>query len=156
MSGNDKSTLSTVRCGNSGRTPALAIAVRCGRRRRAGAFAAGVLAAGLALAATPAWTQTCGLCARQVVINPSLAACLLRDYEVLSTGDDGGAIAIDLTGCEQQRGIVEALPSAAAGQPEPDLRFLVSRRQLDCLKNTIEQPGTVVDPVTTIDLSACE
>lgn len=126
------------------------------RSRYARRLVAGLFAAGMAWTATPAWSGSCGLCARQVVINPSLAACLLRDYEVLATADDDGAIAVDLTDCEQSRGIVEALPSAAASPPEPDLRFLVSRGQLDCLKRTIERPGTVVDPVTTIDLSACE
>jgi hypothetical protein len=88
-------------------------------------------------------------------MTPPLAACLLSQYDLLATADDGGAIAVDLTGCEQERGIVEALPSAAPLPREPDLRFLVSRSQLDCLKTRIEAPGSVQAPASTIDLSSC-
>ncbi|MEX0407983.1 hypothetical protein ABGN05_20190 [Aquibium sp. LZ166] len=133
-----------------------AVGAQAPRPALARRLAVGLFAAGMAFSSTPSWSGSCGLCARQVVINPSLAECLLGNYEVLATGGDGGAIAVDLTDCEQSRGIVEALPSAAASPPEPDLRFLVSRGQLDCLKRTLERPGAVVDPVTTIDLSACE
>lgn len=115
----------------------------------------GLLAGTMALATVPAGA-TCGLCASEVVISPSLATCLLSQYEILATGDDGGAIAVDLSDCEQERGIIEALPSLGAAPPEPDLQFLVSRRQLDCLKTRLETPGTVEPPVSTIDLRSCE
>jgi hypothetical protein len=119
--------------------------------RLAAGLVAVTLAHGTALA-----EGACGLCAREIVISPPLAACLLSQYEVLATGDDGGAIAVDLTGCEQERGIIEALPSLAAAPPEPDLQFFVSRRQLDCLKTRLEAPGGVEPPVSTIDLGSCE
>jgi hypothetical protein len=118
-------------------------------------IAAGLSAAVMALGSASA-EGACGLCATEVVISPPLAACLLSQYEVLATGDDGGAIAVDLTDCEQDRGIIEALPSLTTAPTEPDLQFLVSRRQLDCLKSRIEMPGTVVPPVSTIDLRSCQ
>jgi hypothetical protein len=118
-------------------------------------IAAGLVAGTIALGSASA-QGTCGLCASEVVISPPLAACLLSQYEVLATGDDGGAIAIDLTGCEQERGIIAALPSLTAAPPEPDLQFFVSRRQLDCLKTRLEVPGSVEPPVSTIDLRNCE
>lgn len=118
-------------------------------------IAAGLMAGAATLG--PASAQgSCGLCASEVVISPPLAACLLSQYEVLATGDDGGAIAVDLTGCEQERGIIAALPSLAAAAPEPDLQFFVSRKQLNCLKARIETPGAIVPPVSTIDLRSCE
>ena len=119
-------------------------------------FAVGLVAVSAVLSPAAGWSQTCGLCASVVVISPHLAQCLLSQYDALATDDDGGAIAIDLTGCEQDRGIVEALPSLSALAPEPDLQFFVSRRQLDCLKTRIEAPGSVEPPVSTIDLSTCE
>lgn len=118
-------------------------------------IAAGLVAGTVALGSASA-EGSCGLCATEVVISPPLAACLLSQYDVLATGDDGGAIAVDLTDCEQERGIVEALPSLSALPPEPDLQFLVSRRQLDCLKSRLETPGAVEPPVSTIDLRNCQ
>ena len=117
--------------------------------------ATGLLVAAMALGTASAG-ETCGLCASEVVISPPLATCLLSQYEVLATGDDGGAIAIDLSECEQERGIIEALPSLTAATPEPDLQFFVSRRQLDCLKTRLEMPGAVQSPVSTIDLRSCQ
>ena len=118
-------------------------------------IAAGLVAAIVALGSASA-EGPCGLCASEVVISPPLAACLLSQYDMLATGDDGGAIAVDLSGCEQERGIVAALPSLTAAPPEPDLQFLVSRRQLDCLKTRLETPGAVEPPVSTIDLRSCQ
>jgi hypothetical protein len=117
---------------------------------------AGMLSAVLAAGPAVAQVSACGLCATEVVMTPPLAACLLSQYDMLATADDGGAIAVDLTGCEQERGIVEALPSVAPLPREPDLRFLVSRSQLDCLKTRIEAPGSVQAPASTIDLNSCQ
>ncbi|MDN2582320.1 hypothetical protein [Aquibium sp. ELW1220] len=116
---------------------------------------AGLLVGTMALATASAG-ESCGLCASEVVISPPLATCLLSQYEVLATGDDGGAIAVDLSECEQERGIIEALPSLTAAPPEPDLQFFLSRRQLDCLKTRLETPGAVEPPVSVIDLRSCQ
>lgn len=100
-------------------------------------------------------TASCGLCAREVHLTPALARCLVERYATLATRDDG-AIAIDLSECEQDRGIIEPLPGPSGRVAvEPDLRFMLSRPQLDCLKSRIEEPGTVRLPLTRIDLSEC-
>lgn len=107
-----------------------------------------------AAAAMPAGAQTCGLCAREIVTNSELAQCLLQRYPALSSRAEG-AIAVDLSDCERGRGIIEALPRAGVVVDEPDLRFMLSRDQLDCLKRKLEAPGVVLDPTVRIDLGVC-
>lgn len=111
----------------------------------------------LTVAAVPALSvEPCGLCAREVAINPLLAACLLERYAVLATRGNG-VIAVDLSDCERDRGIVASLPSVGQStDDEPDLQFMLSRAQLDCLKIQLEKPGLVRDPLTRIDLGGCE
>lgn len=97
----------------------------------------------------------CGLCARQVTINGALAECYLErfpDYEARQ----GTAIAIDLSDCPEQRGVVEALSSPAAATPDPDLRFILSREQLTCFTERLRNPATPLDPLATISLDDCE
>ncbi|MVA96785.1 hypothetical protein GN330_05930 [Nitratireductor sp. CAU 1489] len=115
----------------------------------AAALLAGFVAVGPAPAAEP-----CGLCAAAVAINPPLAQCLLDRYATLATSGNG-VIAVDLSDCETERGIVEALPAVGGEPDEPDLKFMLSRPQLDCLKSRLEEPGLVRDPVTRIDLDTC-
>ncbi len=108
----------------------------------------------------PAFAQDdCGLCNRVVVINSELASCFLSDYPALSA-KEGAAIVVDLSGCAgTDRGIVEALPSPLAPSTatalEPDVQFMVSRPQLDCLKRKLEEPGLVLDPFARIELASC-
>jgi hypothetical protein len=123
-------------------------ASRClGLARIAGLAAA--LVAGHAQADAP-----CGLCARAVVTNSSLAKCFLDRYEALARQDDV-ALAIDLSDCESDRGIVASLPSANAADTPPDTEFLVTHSQLACLKRKLEMPGLVLDPSARIGLDDC-
>lgn len=98
--------------------------------------------------------ETCGLCQNEVVTNGELAKCFLGEYEKLAQ-QSGAAVAVDLNNCEVSRGVVEALPTPNSGVIEPDLEFMVSRSQLECLKRKLEEPGLVLDPTATIALDAC-
>ncbi|RWC95547.1 MAG: hypothetical protein EOS32_12285 [Mesorhizobium sp.] len=113
---------------------------------------AGLLLAALPLA--PAWAEeSCGLCAKQIVTNSELAGCFLDQYDqIAKTGNE--AVVVDLSDCAS-RGVVEALPSPNKAPAEPDVQFMVSRPQLDCLKRKLEAPGIVLDPTATIDLDSC-
>lgn len=114
--------------------------------------AAMFVSAGFSVSAATA--DSCGLCAKEVLLNADLAKCLLGQYASLAQRS-AGAIAVDLTGCETSRGIVDALPSVTPQVEEPDLQFMVSRSQLECLKSRLEVPGLVRDPLTRIDLRTC-
>ncbi|MBX3567975.1 MAG: hypothetical protein KF914_07955 [Rhizobiaceae bacterium] len=101
--------------------------------------------------------DVCGLCDRQVVTNSDLAACFLKEYETIASGDDP-VVVVDLSQCEASRALAEALPSPLQGdQPvlEPDFQFMISRLQLACLKQKLEEPGLVLDPFAKIDLDSC-
>jgi hypothetical protein len=113
---------------------------------------AGGLAAAL-FAATSAGAQ-CGLCAKEVVINGELATCFLQEFPELSKGDSQ-AVAVDLSACGGSRGVVEALPSPKLGEQEPSMKFMLSRSQLACLKQKLEQPDLVLDPSAKIELGDC-
>lgn len=115
--------------------------------------AAVMMATVLAISSTAAGAA-CGLCDTEIVINSELATCFLAKYNDLAKDDDP-AIAVDLSACEESRGIVEALPAPNVTGDEPDTQFLISRAQLDCLKQKLEQPGLVLDPSAKIDLAAC-
>ena len=49
--------------------------------------------------------ETCGLCQQEVVTNSELAECFLQRFEEFASKANGTVI-VDLTDCEQQRGIV--------------------------------------------------
>ena len=95
----------------------------------------------------------CGLCDKEVIITADLASCFLDKYAELTKAGDG-TVVVDLSECES-RGIVAALPGPDAAGNEPDLTFMVSRDQLDCLKKKLEDPELVLDPSATIDLESC-
>lgn len=122
-------------------------------RRKPARTAAMMFAATFAISSTAAGAA-CGLCDTQVVLNQELATCFLSKYGDLAKAEEP-AIAVDLSGCEEARGIVEALPSPNVNSDEPDTEFLISRAQLDCLKKKLEEPGIVLDPSAKIDLAAC-
>ena len=115
-------------------------------------MAVAVVAAVFAISSTAAGA-TCGLCDTEIVINSELATCFLDKYGELAKLNDP-AIAVDLSDCTS-RGIVEALPSPDFSAEPPDTQFMISRTQLDCLKNKLEQPELVLDPSAKIDLAAC-
>lgn len=123
-------------------------------RRLAGGLAAIAIAtaAGLSLAAAQA---SCGLCASTVTTNTGLAACFLDRFESYSARD-GQAVAVDLEDCETERGVVEALTTPTGNQAEPDLRFILSKAQLECFRQRIENPETELDPVAVIRVDDCE
>lgn len=116
--------------------------------------AAAGLAGGLFMIANASAQDTCGLCAKQVVINSELATCFLDQYDQFAkTSSD--AVVVDLSSCAS-RGVVEALPSPSKAPAEPDVQFMVSRPQLACLKKQLEAPGVVLDPSATIELDNCK
>lgn len=110
------------------------------------------LVAGLFVTSASA-DEACGLCAKQVITNSELATCFLEQYDqIAKTGN--GAVVVDLSSCAS-RGVVEALPSPNKAPAEPDVQFMISRTQLDCLKKKLEAPGVVLDPTATIELDSC-
>jgi hypothetical protein len=115
--------------------------------------AVGGLAAGLLAISGASADEPCGLCAKEIVTNSELATCFLDQYDQISK-TKSGAVAVDLSNCAS-RGVVEALPSPTKGVAEPDVQFMISRQQLDCLKQKLEQPGLVLDPSAKIDLGSC-
>ncbi len=118
-----------------------------------------VLAAALWFGTGAAFGQTdCGLCARTVVINSSLAGCFLERFPEWQF-KDSAAIVVDLSSCEGKeadRSVIAALPAPGAPLAEPDTEFIVTLAQLVCLKRKLEDPALVLDPSATIDLGACE
>lgn len=96
----------------------------------------------------------CGLCDKEIVTNGNLASCFLENYQAYADKADG-AVVVDLSECEASRGVVEALPAPKFGAEDPDLKFIVSRAQLDCLKRKLEDPNLVLDPSAKIELDSC-
>lgn len=115
-----------------------------------------ILTTGLAAAvfAVTGASAQCGLCANEIVINSDLATCFLQEFPDLAKGD-APAVAIDLTQCGGSRGVVEALPAPEIGELAPSTKFMLSRSQLGCLKEKLEQPDLVLDPSAKIELSDC-
>ena len=110
------------------------------------------LVAGLSVANASA-DEACGLCAKQIITNSELASCFLDQYDqIAKTGST--AVVVDLSSCAS-RGVVEPLPSPNKAAVEPDVQFMISRTQLDCLKKKLEAPGIVLDPSATIQLDSC-
>lgn len=127
--------------------------------RHVGAFAACFL---FSLAAH---ANECLICDDQVVLDSKLASCFLSRYDILATRQ-AGAVVVDLTDCpepddvpgtdeEQQRGVVEALkmPEAPVGTPVPT--FMITRSQLVCLKERLEDEALSLDPAARIPLDDC-
>lgn len=112
------------------------------------------LAVGLAVAAQAPAAEPCALCSKQIVTNSELAGCFLEKFAELSARK-GAAVAVDLSDCPSERGIVDALPTLGGSGDPPDTSFLLSRAQLDCLKAKLEEPGLVLDPQARIDLGSC-
>ena len=111
------------------------------------------LAGSLLLIANASAEDACGLCAKQIVTNSELATCFLDQYDQIAKSN-GDAVVVDLSNCAS-RGVVEALPSPNKAPVEPDVQFMISRLQLNCLKKQLEAPGIVLDPSATIELDSC-
>jgi hypothetical protein len=113
-----------------------------------------VVVAALFAVSSGAAGAACALCDTKVVLNPDLAACFLEQYEKLAK-DGASTIVVDLSECAESRGIVAGLPTVGAGAEEPDTEFVVSRDQLDCLRQKLQDPNLELDPSATIDLTTC-
>lgn len=96
----------------------------------------------------------CGLCDKEIVTNSVLATCFLDQYQQLAAKANG-AVVVDLSNCEESRGVIEPLPTPGEVVVEPDVQFLLTHAQLICLKGKLEQPGLVLDPTAKIELDAC-
>jgi len=118
------------------------------------AAAAGLLA-GLAAVAGAYAEEPCGLCDEQIVTNSALAQCFLDEYPSLA-GKAKDAIVVDLSKCEQDRGIVPSLGMPGQQAVEPSVTFVVTPTQLDCLKTKLERKDIELDPSATIELGSCQ
>ena len=112
------------------------------------------LATALLFASTALAAEPCGLCDREVTINSALATCFLAQYQQLAAKTDG-TVVIDLSSCEQDRGVVEPLAMPGGSIEDPDLQFMLTKAQMNCLKTKLEQPDLVLDPTAKIELDSC-
>lgn len=115
----------------------------------------GAIAAMALFLAAPALAEDCPICAESVVMNGDLASCFLQKYGG-KTVVSGNMVAIDLSRCEKSRSIVSALPTPTMAVEEPDTKFLLSRSQVQCLRDKLESDELVLDPSARIDLGSCE
>lgn len=122
------------------------------------ALAAGIF---LAVGAPAAFAQEdCGLCDTEVVMNAPTAKCFLDQYSDLEQRS-GTAVVVDLSACKvpeiKERGVIEALPNPLQAIPmAPSTEFMLSRAQLGCLREKLDDPALVLDPSATIKLDACD
>lgn len=116
-------------------------------------LAGALLLAGVATAASA--TESCPACARSVVTNSSLADCFLGNYQRFESARRDN-ILVDLSDCPADRSIVNPFRMPAPGLEEPDLRFMVTRGQLACLREKLAYPDAPLDPAARIELEDCE
>lgn len=115
------------------------------------------LVAGLFLVASAYAEDPCGVCNDEVVVSAALANCFLEKYQQFAD-KTAGVVAVDLSDCPAERdiyGVVVPLPQPGIEITEPDLKFMVTKGQLACIKIRLEQPGLVIDPLLKIDLASC-
>lgn len=124
------------------------------RGDRAGLRRGGMLAASMLFVSAAFAEEPCGLCDSEIVINSALATCFLENFQQYADKANG-AVIVDLTGCEQDRSVVEPLAMPGAATEEPDTQFMVTKAQLDCLKAQLEQPDVKLDPSARIELGSC-
>ncbi len=115
---------------------------------------ASVMIAAMLLASGVVAAEPCGICDDTIVTNSALARCFLDRYPSLAS-KAGGAIVVDLSTCETERGIVPPLAEPGFRTIEPSITFMVTPAHLDCLKSRLEQ-GTDLDPSATIELGSCK
>lgn len=115
----------------------------------------GYAIAALTLVAAPSLQAAeCVICADSIVMNEDLATCFLEKYGDPETVA-GDTVAVDLSRCERSRSIVLALPEPRAAVEEPDTKFLLSRGQVECLKDKLQSDEVDLDPSARIDLGTC-
>jgi len=123
--------------------------------KRASMSASIALVGCIALATAASATDPCGLCDEQIVTNSALAQCFLDEYPFIA-GKAKGPVVVDLSACEQDRGIVQPLGTPGKQAAEPSVTFMVTPVQLDCLKKQLEQKQMMeLDPSATIELDSC-
>ncbi|MDI6027318.1 hypothetical protein QBK99_14065 [Corticibacterium sp. UT-5YL-CI-8] len=105
--------------------------------------------------------EACAVCDKEIVTNAELASCFLDRYDEFAKRA-GNAVVVDLSACEQARGVIEPLKSLVAPSgpdtalpEEPNVTFMVSRTQLDCLRKKLQEPGLKLDPSLRIALGSC-
>ena len=94
--------------------------------------------------------ETCSDCETEITTTPELAECFLERYQNLAS--QAGPVIVDLNDCPASRGVVEPL---STGSSLPDVEFMLTRTQLDCLRSKLQAPDLVLDPSATISLDAC-
>ncbi len=105
--------------------------------------------------ATAAAEEACGLCDKEIVTNSDLATCFLAKYQELRrAAATARSWSISPNANVARRGRA-ARPAPSADERARHLQFMVSRAQLDCLKQKLEEPGLVLDPSAKIDLESC-
>jgi len=123
--------------------------------KRALVSAGMALAGCITLATAASATDPCGLCDEEIVTNSALAQCFLDEYPFIA-GKAKGPVVVDLSGCEQDRGIVQPLGAPGTQVAEPSVTFMVTPAQLNCLKKKLEQKQMMeLDPSATIELDSC-
>lgn len=104
-----------------------------------------------------AWSQTCGLCAKEVVVNATSAPCLVEALEDLSAAS-APFLSIDLSQCVEtaikNRGVVPSLPKALDA-PQPTARFILDAQNTNCLTYELDSLEGKLDPFAIINLSKC-
>lgn len=111
-------------------------------------------AAAATVAFVPAARADCVICANSIVMNEDLADCFLQKYADPAS-ISGDTVAVDLSRCEKSRSVVLALPEPKAAVEEPDIKFLLSRGQVECLKDKLQSDEIDLDPSARIDLGTC-
>lgn len=126
---------------------------------RSAFFRIGVgLLAGASWATAAIAEEPCGVCNEEIVVDEALANCFLEKYQQLAD-KNGAVVAVDLSDCPEGSrdvtGVIAPLAAPGGEVEEPDVRFMVTKGQLACIKNKLEEPGVVIDPMLKIDLANC-
>jgi hypothetical protein len=104
-----------------------------------------------------AYAQTCGLCAKRVVVVPSTAPCL--NSALAESNAEKPFVTFDLSRCgvtTATRGIVPGLPTPQVQSERPTVSFIIPRGQLACLRERFTAAKASLDPFAVIYLTDCE
>lgn len=112
----------------------------------------------LPMLVSPAHAESCGLCAKRVVVVPATAPCLRTALDEVAQ-EQKPFVAFDLSKCGSTtatRGIVPGLPDPQANAEKPTVRFVLPRAQLTCLRERFVSAQQRLDPYAVISLTDCE